>query len=157
MKGFVIADAGHVVNALPPVDMTGGKSTDRMSMKLHHHVTFILQIGVSAAAVTSIVVNAADAASSGNSEAIPFSYYSEETALGDTLGARTVAASTGITSPTANDNTFYVIEIDAAELPEDKPWVYITIANGANSVIGSCIAILSGSRYGHTENETVIA
>ena len=158
MRGWSLIQEGHLVNALPPVDINGGASTDRFHMKLHRAASFIVQIGVSASAPTSIIAYAATAATAGTSTAIPFRYAAETTAAGDTLGAMTEVAATGITSVTANDNVMYVIEIDANQLPDGSPWVYITLANASgNSVIASVAAVLSGSRFGHDENETVIA
>jgi hypothetical protein len=156
-KGFNIAEEGHIVNALAPVDITGGASTDRWKMTLDKKVTIIIQVGASAAAFTSIIVNSATASTSGTTTAIPFSYYAETTAGGDTLGARTTVAATGITSVSANDGIMYVIDVDASELPDGSPWLYVTFANGSNSVIASVVAILSGSRYGNDQNETRIA
>lgn len=157
MKGFYTPEMGHVVNVLPPININGGAVGDRFSMKNHHHATIIVQIGVSAAAATKIIVKEADAASAGNSTAIPFTLYGEETAAGDTLGAAEAIAAAGKT-PSANDNIFYVIEIDAAELSDGFPWVEVSITNASgNSVIASAVAILSGSRHAEDQSATAIA
>lgn len=156
MKGMVLSEQGHIVNALPPVDITGGAETDRIKMSNAGHITFIVQIGVSAAAFTKIIVNAHTAASSGTTTAIAYNVRKEETALGDTLGAKTAVAAAGLT-PSANDNIFYVIELDASELPDGSPWVSVQLTNGTNSVIASVIAILTGVRYQGDQNATAIA
>ena len=146
----------HYVNVLPPVDITGGKLGDRFHMKFHKKAQIIVQVGVSAAAFTKIIVNSCDAASGGTATAIAFNMYAEETAAGDTLGARTAVAATGHT-PSANDNIMYVIELDADELLDGHDWVELSLTNTTNSVIASAIAILSGSRYGGDQSGTVIA
>jgi len=147
MKGFNIAEGGHFVNVVPPKDITGGVTGDRFSMKNFQHASIIVQIGVSAAAPTAILVYSAAAASGGSPTAIPFRYYSETTAAGDTVSAKADATASGITSLSANDGVFYIIEIDSAELEEDEPWVEVVITNTTNSVIASIGAVLSGARY----------
>lgn len=158
MKRFYLAQEGHVVNALPPIDVSGGATSDAFKMTNHSHASILVATGVSAAALTSITVEACSAADGSGNEAIAFDYFAETTAAGDTLGAKTSATTSGITSPTANDNTMYVIEIDAAELPQDKPWVRVVLTNASgNSVICTVQAILSGSRYSGDQNATAIA
>ena len=164
MKGFVVAENGHVVNILPPVDITGGKQSQAFSMKNYQHATIILQIGVSAAAWTAILMQcgtatAAVGADVAGATALAFKMYKQETAgaANDVLGAPVAETSSGETSPTANDNVFYVIEIDANELPDGKPWVQLKLTNGVNSVIASAVAVLSGARYAHRQSETVTA
>jgi hypothetical protein len=146
MRGINIAEMAHLVNVIPPKDITGGATGDRFTMKNHAHATIVVQVGVSAAAFTKIIVNAATASSGGTSTAIPFRLYAEETALGDTLSAKEAVLAAGRT-PVATDNIMYVIEIDADELPDDSPWVELSLTNGANSVIASALAILTGARY----------
>lgn len=161
MKGFVIAEQAHVVNVLAPVDITGGKLSQSVNMANYQHVTFIVQVGVSAAAFTKIIVNQCLDASGTTPTAIPFALYTQETAGAshDVLSARTAVAATGYT-PSANDGIFYVIEIDASELDGANngatgQYLQLSLTNGANSVIGSAIAILSGARYAETQSPTV--
>lgn len=157
MNKFYAAQEGHIVNVLPPINISGGKVGDRFHMKKHSHATIIVQIGVSGSAPTAILVKECDAASAGTANAIGFDYYAETTDAGDTLGAKATASASGIT-PSANNNIFYVIELDHRDLSDGYPWVEVSItcASG-NSVIASIVAVLSGSRYGHDQNDTVIA
>jgi hypothetical protein len=153
---FFAAQDGHIVNALPPIDITGGKDSDVWTMKNYAHCTIIVQIGVSAAAFTKIILQACDDFTPSNTTDIAFRQYAEETALGDTLSVVAAVAATG-TTPNAADNIMYVIEIDAAELPAGKPCLRLHLTNGANSVIASAVAILSGSRFAKDANATAIA
>ena len=156
MQGFNIAEMGHVVNVIPSIDITGGKKGDIFSMKNYAHATIIIQVGVSVAAFTKILVNECSAFDGSDRQAIAYSIYKEETALGDTLGARTAVALAGLT-PSANDTIFYVIELDARELSDARQFVEIELTNASgNSVIASVVAILSGSRYGGDQSATAI-
>lgn len=156
MPALNMAERHHFVNILPPIDISSGKFSDVFSMAKHAHATIIVQVGVSAAAFTKIIVNACDDFVPTTRTAIAFRQYAEETAAGDTLGAATAVAAAGYT-PSAADNIMYVIEIDAEELPAGKPNLELSLTNGVNSVIASAIAILSGSRYAGDQSATVIA
>ena len=156
MKGFVVAEMGHVVQLVAPVDITGGVTAQRFNMKNYQHATIIVQGGVSAAAFTKIILKACQDASGTGAAAIAFNVYKQETAgaANDVLSARTPVTSAGLT-PSAADGIFYVIELDANELPDGSPWVEVDLTNGANSVIASAVAILSGARYAETQSPTV--
>lgn len=155
MKGTHIAEGGHVVNILAPVDINGGKNSDVFSMKDHAHVDILIQNGVNAAASTVTVEECDDFVPTAP-VAIAFHVYKEETAAGDTLGARTAVAATGFAMGT-NNGIMYVIGIDAAELSAGKPNLRVVFSDPSGSVIASAAAILSGARYGSDQSATEIA
>ena len=156
MQGSNIAEMGHIVNILPPIDITSGDTGDVFSMENYAHATIIVQVGVSAGAFTKIILNECNTIEGGDATAIAHSIYKEETALGDILGARSAVLVAG-TTPGAADGIFYVIELDAAELSDGYNFVQLSVTNTVNSVIASAVAILSGSRYGGTLSKTAIA
>lgn len=145
MKGFNVAEHGHVVNILPPVDANGGKNSDVFSMEGYAHASIIVTIGVSSG-VAAITVEECDDFTPSASTAIGFRYYAETTAAGDTLATKATATTAGIT-PSANDNITYVIEIDASELTDGYPNLRVVFADPSASCIVSAVAVLSGSRY----------
>jgi hypothetical protein len=167
MNGFNIAEGGHVVQILPPVDITGGKIAQAFSMAEYAHASILVLIGVSAAAFTKIIVSIGTATAAigtavAGATAIPFMLYKQETAGAneDVLDGGTLVAATGYT-PSANDGIFYVIELDAraleaaaGELGTD-PYVQLSLTNGSNSVIASAVAILSGARAASLSSPTV--
>lgn len=155
MKGITIAEELHVVNALAPVDINGGKSTDVWSMENYSHATIIIQLGVTGAASTVTVEECDDFTPTSNT-AIAFAHYDEETAGGDTLGAREAATASGFSTST-NDGIFYLIEIDAAELSDGRPNLRVVLSDPGASTFGSVCVILSGSRYAEEESATAIA
>lgn len=157
MKGTTIAEQFHVVNILPPQDVDTGKSSSVFSLKNHAHATIIVTCGSTNADAGYITIEECDDFTPANDTAIDFEYYAETTAAGDTLGARTkAAAATGI-DVSANDNTTYVIEIDASQLSEGYPNLILKWSDPGGATLGSAIAILSGSRYAGSENGTAIA
>jgi hypothetical protein len=162
-KGIYIAEDAHVVNVLPPVDITGGTTSQAVKLANHGHVTFIVQIGVSAAAPGLVTVQAGSAtaavgAAVTGAATLAYKAYKQETAgaANDVLGAKVAVPTTGFT-PAATDGIFYVIEVDADDLPSGKPYVQLALANTTNSVIASAVAILSGSRYAGDQSATVTA
>lgn len=156
MRGFNLFEQAHFVNALPPVDGTGGKTSDVFHMKFHRWANILVAIGVSAAAPTKILVDACSDATGANPEAIPFSIYKEETADGDTFSVREEVDAAGYT-PSANNGIMYGIFLDSAALPDDKPYVRVRATNGTNSVLMSILAILTGERYtGAGDGQTVL-
>lgn len=156
MRGFVLSEMGHLVQAVAPVDITGGVTGQAFSMKEHQHASIIVLVGVSAAAFTKIIVNQCTDHTGANPVAIPFSIYKQETAgaANDVLGARTAVAAAGYT-PSTNDGIFYVIELDAEELADGSPYVQVQLTNGTNSVIAAVVAVLSGARHAEAQSPTV--
>ena len=161
--GIYLSEDTHIVNVLPPVDITGGKTTQAVKMAYHGHASFVLQLGASAAAPGAVTVQAGSATAAVGSAvagatAIPFKVYKQEVAgaANDVLGVKVAATTSGFT-PSANDGIFYVIEVDADDLPAGLPYVQLSLANTANSVIASAVAILSGSRYAGSQSDTVTA
>jgi hypothetical protein len=150
MKGTVIAQQMHAASVLAPVDITGGKTGRWMSLAQYGHITFFIPIGVSAAAFTKILVNGATSAAGAGSTAIAFDLYTAETTTVDLLASKQRIAAAGYT-PSATDDIFYVIEVDAsdvvAQLGETFKYVTVQLTNGVNSVIAAVFAVLSGARF----------
>jgi hypothetical protein len=156
MQGFNIAEMGHVVNVLPPKDVSGGATGDRFKMTNYAHASILVTFGVTVAGSPTILVKECTAASGGTATAIAFNYYAETTAAGDTLGAKTAATSAGI-SASPNNSIMYLIELDARELSDGSEWVEASITDlSTSSNLASIVAILSGSRYAETQSPTAI-
>jgi hypothetical protein len=162
MIGFPIAEAGHVVNVLPPVSVSGGKTGQYFSTKGWDHVSILVMIGAQAGTSTKIFVNAAQDASGTNATAIPFYVYKQETsgASKDTLGARTAVTSAGLT-PSGNASIFYVIELDSAELQSAQgdgyPYLTVQVTDSGNVNIWGVVAVLSAGRHAFAGSPTVTA
>lgn len=156
MKGINVAEQLHVVNILPPQDVAAGVSSDVFSMENYSHATIIVQAGATNADAGNITIEECDDLTPTNDTAIVFDYYAEETAAGDTLGAKNTATVAGI-DVSANDNMTYVIEIDAAQLKAGFPCLELKWSACGGATLGSAIAILSGARYAGSESATAIA
>jgi len=149
-KGFVVAEEGHVVSVYPPASGVG--NGDVFSMRHYNHASIIITQGVAASA-TTITVERGDDFSPSNSTAITFRYYQEATSGGDTLGARGSGTSLSMTS---GSKQIAVIEIDADQLTSSASTLYVKNSGGTKNNY-SCVAILSGARFGAPESATEIA
>ena len=144
MKGFNIAEQGHVVNMLAPIDIGGGaKTSDRVSMEGHAKIQVVITMGV-VGNDTTVTFYESTTEAGGSEDAIgTVYYYQETTADGDTLAARTSGAT--ITTGT-NNNTTIVVDIDASSLTADHIYVGFKTSAAAAALI-SAVGILSGTRY----------
>jgi hypothetical protein len=162
MKGFYTAQEAHVVSLVDPVDWTGGKTGRWISLAKYEHCTILISIGVAAAAMTSIQVEAAQNVSGGGAVAIPFNVFKAETANVDLFGARVAVPAAGF-APANQSHIMYAIEIDTSEINVDAgagegfPYITVVATNGGNSVIASAIAVLSGARFAGDQSPTVNA
>ena len=141
-NGLTLAEEGHVVNALPPVDINGGVNSDVFSLKDYGHASIIITLGVTGAAST-VTVEECDNVTPSNSTAIAFAQYAEETAAGDTLAARAAQTTAGFAT-SANNSITYVIEIDADQLAEGFPYLRVVFSDPSAVTLASVVAILTG-------------
>lgn len=156
VKGFYTAQEGHVVSILSPQSISGGVTATPFHLKNNAHADIVIQLGAQAAANTKILLNACTNAAGAGATAIPFDIFTQETAgnLNDVTSGRTPVTAAGYT-PTANANTFYIVSIDAASLPQGSPYLQLQITNGANANFASAVAILSGGRNTSDQSLTV--
>ena len=155
-QGFSIGEGqGHYVNALPPIDINvGAQTSDAWTMAKHSHASIILQFGVVGAA-TTFTLEQATAADGSDAAAMAFNFYSETSAGGDTLSARTSATASGVATGTTN-NVTYIIELDAEELTDGYTWLRVQLTDPGTATVAGVSAVLSGSRYAESEGLTVI-
>jgi hypothetical protein len=158
MKGFVIAEQGHVSFGKYPISANGLTTLDAINMEGYGHLSVILALGATNGSALVATVYGSTDASATSAELVAFNYYQETTASTDVLGARTLNSTTALTF--GNDsisNTFAVIELDASELPDGHNWVNVTL-NGATTTTPICVVyVQSGARYAGPESPTVIA
>lgn len=154
MRFISLAENCHIVNALAPVDINGGKNSDVISVKDASRIQFIVQLGVTHAA-TTITVEECDDTTPNDSTAIAFNVYKEETADGDTLGSRTAVTDAGFAT-SANNGIFYVIDVDPVALTDGYPYVRVCLSDPGGATYGSILAVLSGLRYENDPTATAI-
>lgn len=157
MQGFNVAEAGHVVQVLPPISISGGKTGQRFKMNNANHVSILVMIGAMAAVPTAMLVKVCQDSSGTGATAIPFRYYKSKSngQSVDQTSPPLVATASGVTSFDKAANQFYIIEIDAAEIDStgdasqttDYPWIEWSITDGGNVTIVGVAAILSAQRY----------
>lgn len=160
MAGINISETCHVVNLMPPIDNVAGSTSAVVDMRGWSHCSLIIQIGVANADMGDITIEACDDLVPTTSAVMAFNYYAELTAAGDVLdtGPTAVVAATGITHDISNaNNTMFVVEINATELPVNYRGFRVIHSAGAVSVMLSMVAILSGGRYKGYGSPTVLS
>lgn len=158
MQGWNIAEGAHLVQVLPPVSISGGKTGQRFHMKNAAHVSIIVMIGSMGANVpTAMLVKVCQDVNGTGATAIPFrSYKSKSNGITvDQTSPPIVAAAAGITAFDKASNQFYVLEIDTQEslstgdasTSTDYPYIEWSITDSGNVTIVGVVAILSGQRF----------
>ena len=154
-KGLYLAEEAHDVLALAPIDINGGVNSDVWSMTSWSHASILIALGVTGGA-TTVTVEECDNFVPDNVTAIAFSVYKEETAGGDTLGAKVAVTTAGFVAST-NDGVFYRIEIDTAQLSDGFPNLRVVLSDPSGVTFASIVATLSGGRYAGLSSAPAIA
>lgn len=125
-------------------------ATDIVNTKLYGKVAFLVHQEGGTTGKATITLEACSDVSATGAEAVAFKYSVGGTGAstdGDATGAITEAAAAGFDT-TANADKLYVIEIDAADLPEGKPFVRLKATEAANDPVnGSVTILLTEARY----------
>lgn len=156
IKGLLSENIKVVTGIAPLADVNNGDPTsDYFSLGKYGKCMAVLQLGVGATGTAAVTVNSASDSSGTGAEAIAFKY--RRVASGDTAGDVTDATTSGFTT-TAGGGEMYIIEFDAADLAEGKPWASITLTEGVDSpVLGSLLVLLGNPRYVGDDLPTAIA
>jgi hypothetical protein len=175
MKGFNIAEAGHVVNLLPPQNITGDSSATPInpafSMKNYKHASILIAFGAEATQdATNLILYLCSSAAGASPIAIPFNCYTQAAggAGNDVLtGIQNVPATGLVLSGTnAPANGLIVIEIDANELEAATgaplggslgvdSYVGIGLGSPAAADFAAILVVLSGARFANVASPTV--
>ena len=153
-KGFCIAEQGHVVQLIAPVNITAAATSEVFSMENWAHATIIVYGG--AGSSTTITVSECDDFTPTSSATITYAYTQETTAAGDTQTAALAAAGTAGIGIGAASGVYTIIEIDADELTDGMPCLQINLTDPGAGKVVCATAILSGGRYQEDVTATVI-
>jgi hypothetical protein len=122
LRGINLAESGHIVNLLPPQNITGGVAqvNPGFSMKGYAHATIIILFGAEATQLSGLLQVFLVPTVSGTGIPIPFDYYFQAAggAGNDVLRSIQNAVAAGVTMAVGNapPNGCIVIEIDVNEL-----------------------------------------
>jgi hypothetical protein len=146
----LLSQAAKIITALAPdADrFNGNPASDVISLANYGHIAFIIQQAAGAVGAFKVQVEACSSNAGANNEAIPFSYRIGE-ADGTGLAAPVaVGAAAGYTTTAAAENKIIIIEVNADELPADKPWVRLQFTETTDGPIDAgAIAILTEGRF----------
>lgn len=146
----------HYMNLKAPVDSAGTAfATNWIDLKNMVHYQFIDYFGVVTATSTDqpvvVTIEAATAAASGAEVAVSFKYRQSGAVTADTLGAVTAATSTGVSVGTDQDGTFFLIDIDVADLERQLADArFIRLVQGIDA--GGTVTLNAILGIGHPRN-----
>lgn len=144
----------HIVPITAPIQKTATFVTPHVAMKKFQSVQFLVLLGAMATDDFVLTVTASAVTAGSSATALAFNYRLTAAGGTDTLGARTAVAAAGLTLANATyDNKVLIIDVDASELTEDKPYVGLTFTDpgNADAVIG--VVALLQPRYPQETND----
>ena len=140
----------HVINALSPVAdaFATEKDTDIVDAGVGDGVLFIIHTGVASAAATStLTVEASSTIGAGATAVVPFVY--RECLATDVWGDWTAATTTGYLATMTASNGMWMVYVDSAEIAEEG-YRYVRLSTDEGSggaVVGGVLAIIINPRY----------
>lgn len=161
---FLLSTEGHLVQALPPQNISGGVTSAAVNTKNYRHIGILIGFGALSAAPGLITLQLCTSQAGANPTAIPFILFAQETANGDVLSAATPVTAVGY-QPPATSNINYYIGVDTSSLPSNSPttgsplglnYLRVSIADGSNTDFAAIFFVLSGPRYAGDQSPTVL-
>jgi hypothetical protein len=156
----MITENYKIVPVMNSADISTSADTDSIDMSGYHRATYLFTFG---AVTTDITFTPKSGITEGTkTTAVPSRYAVGGAAIGtavagstascDVLAAWTATATTAVT--TANSNTFYVIEIEAASMTPGHDWLTITLTTATGGIC-HCVVILE-PRYSGNRSATAL-
>lgn len=150
--GMNICEEGHVVSLFDAGNHSTAASSEVFSMKNWDHATIIIQKGAGSA--STVILEECTDFTPTTAATMPFVYYLESTAAGDTLATKAAGTTAGVALPTGT-GTLLIIEVNSEELSDGYPC--LRIKHDANTTCAFCaVAVLSGGRYQADTTATAI-
>lgn len=147
MQNQVFSQSHFINGGIAPVAdaLSGTATSDWVSTKGYQHVTFILIRGVGATGTSTLTVQSASDSSGTGAAPIPFK--SRTGTLAGVLGALTTRTTSGYAT-VAGSNQIDVIEVDAADVIDAKPFVALKAVEVVDSPVAAAVlTLLSKARY----------
>lgn len=146
IQGLISENIKPVIGKAPVADIFNGDPvSDYVNGGLYGKIQFLLTkgVGTTGTATLTVLCSATNAGSS--TTAIAFKY--RVSTDGDSFGDVTAATTSGFTT-TAGSNQMYLIEVDAADLTEDKPFVALKMTETVDDpCVGAVSILLANPRY----------
>lgn len=154
-RGTNLALEAHSIEILAPQNISGGVASQPFHMKDAAKLNILLSFGAVTATEGLITLLAGTDNTFAASAPVPFDVYKQEVSGtgNDVLGPRVFVPATGF-QPAGAANEFYVLHLQADQLPQNYPWLKLQIADGTNTDYGTAFAVLTGLRFQGEANPT---
>ena len=144
----------HIVPITAPAQISSTTICPHVAMKKYESVQFLLALGDLATDSFVLTVTASAATAGSSSTALYFKYRVTAAAGTDTLGdLATTAVNTLTLTHSAYDNMVLIIDVDANELPADKPYVGLTLTDPGSATAYVSVVALLKPRYPQATND----
>lgn len=140
----VLTEQVKILKAIDPsADVfAGGVDSDVFNMKGYGRIAFIVAAKSASTGVGTFTVKACTDVSKTSPEALPFLQRKIADGATEAMTALTAVASTGVAC-TASAYELHVIEVAAADLPQTKNFIYLSVAETVDAaIVGAAIAVL---------------
>jgi hypothetical protein len=143
----------HIVPITAPAQISSTTVTPNVAMKKYESVQFILALGDLATDSFTLTVTCSAVTAGSTATALSFKYRVTAAAGTDTLGDLSAAVTSLVLTHTTYDNKIIIIDVDANELTDAKPYVGLTLTDpGSATAYVSVIALLK-PRYPQATND----
>ena len=137
---------------------SAGIDTESVDMSKVHHIAVVFEFGAITGNSVLKVYSGASSGTKTTAQAFQYRLGSADykAAAADGLGALTDVASTGLTLTAATyDHRQVVVEVDAVDMPDGKPWLTLEIDNVATVLLVGAVGIAEARHVGNA-SPTVI-
>ena len=143
--GITLAEEGHVVTLIAPVNATTALTSEIFSMENYAHATIIVYGG--AGSSVTITISECDDFTPSSAATITYAYTQETTAAGDTQVAALAEAGTAGVALGIATGVYTIIEIDGEQMTDGMPCLQLNITDPGAGKVVCATAILTGGRY----------
>lgn len=133
-------------------------TTDAVNMGLCERALFVVSRGTGTTGTQTLTLQASAAADKNSPTAVAFKYRRIDVSAtpADTLGAFTEATDAGFTTA-AGGADIYLLEVQAADLPEAKPYLHLKSVEVVDAAVDAGVLIvLDGVRYQATSAPSIV-
>lgn len=156
----MLSEMKKIVPVMNSANVSTGADCDSINMANYHKATFIFTFG---AVTTDVTITPTSGASEGTkTTAVPLQYAKGGAAIGTAVAASTAScdvlaawtAHASVATVLAASNLMVVVEINAASMTADEPWLTLTVAADSAGIC-HCVAILE-PRYAGNRSATAL-
>jgi hypothetical protein len=154
-RGYNIVQEGHIVPLVLPENISGGVKSAVFSMRNAAKTFVLLTLGALSAAEGNVQLFACTDLNGDNPVAIGFDLWTQAAGGNgnDVMGVRQAILPAGYV-PADTPGIVAALHVQADQLPNNCPYLYVTIGDGTDADYACAVAVLTGVRYQGESNQS---